>query len=275
MSEFVATFASDAALVGCVLRRLGPKLMLGQGETASGVGFFQSNDVLVRKRPSHTAYLPERLAEGLESEVTVLASGALLLPGGVPRSFHEDSTLPLRARRWLFTLAGKPEELEPVREALYLALPDSLRRSFRGDTGAETLFATFLARVRDLGPIDDPDLDASAAAKALAAAIGNAERALESLGMPTPKLAALASNGRLLVALRRGHPLATHSIEGLADCVRHELSPRTREHDPVLRAHKALKAITLVSGEVLPEGATPIAEGGIIAIDRSLKAVTL
>ena len=72
MAEFIASSVSDSALLGCVLRRLGSKLTLGEGETAQGVGFFQNDDVLVRKHPATASVTPERLAEGLDSDIAIL-----------------------------------------------------------------------------------------------------------------------------------------------------------------------------------------------------------
>ena len=70
MAEFLAIHQSDASLLGCLLRRLAGRVSLGDSERAAGVGFFQSDDVLLRKRPlGGQAAIPEKLAEGVESEL--------------------------------------------------------------------------------------------------------------------------------------------------------------------------------------------------------------
>jgi hypothetical protein len=275
--EFLAIHQSDAALLGCVLRAGASRLTLGEGETAAGVGFFQSDDVLLRKRPlparmSLPGSLATVLAEGVESEAVLVCAGFLQGAGPQARGFQEEATLPLRFKRWLFALAGKPDGLLPARPALLSALPDHLRRSARGDTAGEALFLHFLARLRDLGRIDDPDLDAPTAAKALAAAVGEAERALESLGVQHPPLAVVASNGRALVALRRGHGLSLARVDGMATCPKHEVGPGMKELNPLRRSHAALQARLLLSGDpaAVVEGFTPLPEGGIVAIGRDL-----
>ena len=274
MPEFLAIHQSDAALLGCVLRGAAPKLALGEGETAAGVGFFQSDDVLLRKRPlpAQQRALPEALADGVESEAVLVCAGFLQGAGPQRPGFQEEATLPLRFKRWLFAVAGKPDGLLPARPALLAALPDHLRRNTRGDTAGEVLFLQFLARLRDLGRLDDPDLDAQAAAKALAAAVGEAERALEALGAPRPPFAVVASNGRSLVALRRGHGLSLGRIDGLATCPKHEVGPGMKEHNPLRRSHAVLQARLLLSGDPaqVTEGFTPLPEGGIVAIGRDL-----
>ena len=63
VAEFFAIHQSDASLLGCILRRLAGKVSLGTVERATGVGFFQSDDVLLRKRPSAGKEAqPEKLA---------------------------------------------------------------------------------------------------------------------------------------------------------------------------------------------------------------------
>src|SRR5215212_5120824 len=68
LAEFLAIHQTDASLLGCLLRRLAGKVSLGAPERGTGVGFFQSDDVLLRKRPGSGAPAAEKLAEGVESE---------------------------------------------------------------------------------------------------------------------------------------------------------------------------------------------------------------
>src|SRR5206468_2761727 len=130
----------------------------------------QADDVLLRKRPlgGRTA-MPERLAEGLSSEAVLLSAGSAR---GARGAFSEDNTFPFRFRRWLFSLAGNVDALAPIRAKLLEALPDHLRRSVRGDSAAETIFFTFLSRLREAGRLDDSDVDADTVARSLAGAQG-------------------------------------------------------------------------------------------------------
>jgi glutamine amidotransferase len=276
LAEFLAIHESDASLLGCVLRKYAGKLALGSAEQAAGVGFFQSDDVLLRKRPlAGQVAAPERLADGVESEAVLICSGAVATGGVPPRSFREETTLPFRFKRWLFAIAGNPEALAPSRTELAAALPDYLRRSARGDGGAEYLFLTFLAKLRDAGRLDDFYVDAQTAARALAAAVGAAERASETNGASPLSLAVVATNGRVLATLRRGHPLWIGSVDGLVECARCELAPGTPELSPLLRAHKALQARLVFSGETAPAGFTAVADGQIVGIGRDLRVTQL
>lgn len=275
MAEFLAIHQSDASLLGCLLRRLAGKVSLGPAEPAAGVGFFQSDDVLLRKRPlSGQAPAAEKLAEGVESEAAVICSGAMMPVG---RSFSEPLTLPFRFKRWLFALAGQPEALGPIRSELLKSLPDYLRRSAKGDSAAEALFFSFLSRLRDAGRLDDHDVDAQTAARSLAAAVGQAERAFEQSGRPLPPLALLASNGRVIAALRRGHPLHLGIIDGLVPCQRCEIGAGASDLDPRVNSHRRLRAAVLVSGaqSAALEGFRELAEGQVVAVPRGLKEIEI
>ena len=47
---------------------------------------------------------------------------------------------------------------------------------------------------------------------------------------------------QLLGTLRRGHPLWIAAIEGLKECAVHEVGPASKDLDPRVRAHRALRA---------------------------------
>ena len=272
LAEFLAVHQSDASLLGCVLRRLAGKASLGPMQPTAGVGFFQSDDVLLRKRPSAgQAPLPERLADGVESEAALICSGAVTGPG---TAFSEVMTLPFRFKKWLFAAAGAPEALAPIRAALLDVLPDYLRRSVKGDSAAEALFFTFLSKLRDAGRLDDHDVDALTVARALAAAAGGAERAFEQQGKPLPALALLATNGRVMAALRRGYPLWLGVIDGLIPCQRCEIGVTSSDLDPRVNSHKMLRAAMFLSGaQASPEGFRELAEGEVLAVPCGLTEI--
>jgi hypothetical protein len=266
LAEFLAVHQSDASLLGCLLRRLAGRVSLGEA-AAGGVGYFQSDDVLLRKRPlGGQLALPERLAEGVESDAVVICSGAV----GARHAFHEHLTLPFRFKRWLFAIAGQPDALAPVRSALLGNLADHLKRSVKGDSAAELLFFNFLARLRDAGRLDDHDVDAQTAARSLATAVGDAERAFEQQGKPLPSLALVASNGRVMAALRRGHPLQVGLVDGLIPCARCEIGNGASDLDPRVKSHRTLRAAMVLSGATGTDGFRELAEREVLAIPRTL-----
>lgn len=268
LAEFFAIHQSDASLLGCVLRRMSGKVSLGPAQPAAGVGFFQSDDVLLRKRPLSGDPLPEKLAEGVESEAALVCSGAARSSA---RAFSETLTLPFRFKRWLFAIAGEPDALYPIRAPLLKALPDYLRRSVKGDSAAEAVFFTFLARLRDAGRLDDHDVDAQTAARALASAVGEAERAFEQIGQPLPGLSLVASNGRVMAGVRRGHPLFLGVIDGLIPCQRCEISAGSSDLDPRVKSHRMLRAAMLASGpQASLDALRELPERAVVAVPRGL-----
>ena len=273
MAEFLAIHQTDASLLGCLLRRLAGKVSLGPVELAGGVGFFQSDDVLLRKRPlAGQQPAPEKLAEGVESEAALICSGAV--GAQAARSFNEQTALPFRFKRWLFAIAGQPDTLVPIRSQLQKGLPDYLRRSVKGDSAAEALFFTFLSRLRDVGRLDDADIDAVTSGRALAAAVGEAERVFEQQGKPLPPLAVVATNGRVMTALRRGHPLFLGVVDGLIPCLRCEIGGSASDLDPRVNSHRMLRAAMFLSGpQPAPEGFRELAEGEILAVPRGLTEI--
>jgi hypothetical protein len=249
-----------------VLRRLSGTVSLGGPQPAAGVGFFQSDDVLLRKRPLNAVPDAARLAEGVESEAALICSG-----GAGVRSFNEGTTLPFRFKRWLFAMAGEPDSLAPIRSTLLDGLPAFLRRSVKGDAAAEALFFAFLSRLRDAGRLDDIDVDAQTAGRSLAAAVGAAERAFEQQQKSLPGLALVVSNGRVMAALRRGHPLSLGLIDGLIPCVRCEIGAGASDLDPRVRSHRMLRAAMVISGDQpAQDGFRPLVEGEVLAIPRGL-----
>src|SRR5256885_6273109 len=180
VAEFLAIHHTEASLLPCLLRRLKGRVTLGPTENAAGLGFFQSDDVLVRKRPMRGVATLEKLTEGVESEAALVATGSLT------RAFAEEATFPLRFKRWLFAFGGNPVSLGPAQSALIAELPDSLRRAARGESAAEAIFFTFLSRLREAGQLDNVDVSADVSAKALASAVAAARRAFEKDRRPLP-----------------------------------------------------------------------------------------
>src|SRR5947208_1816667 len=86
-----------------------------------------------------------------------------------------------------------------------------------------SLLGCLLRRLREAGRLDDHDVDAETAARSLAAAVGEAERAFEQMGQQLPPLALVATNGRVIAGLRRGHPLQIGVVDGLIPCARCEI----------------------------------------------------
>ncbi len=260
MANFLALLQTDAALLQCQLARLAVDSPLAAIPDAPvGVGYFQSNDVLLRKRP-FAGPSPFSLARDVSSECLVVATGA-----ASAGAYSEESTSPFRFRHWLWAYAGAHEAVADVQPTLLASLPDHLQRQLAGSSAAEALFLSFLEALRGGGqPTDDLELDLPGAAKALGST-------LEKVSSP---LAVCATNGRALLAAGRGVPLSYTLLEGLLPCPVHGLDERAADLRDNVRAHRMAKAVALTSRAA--EGSwIAVPDGRVVTISRMLQVAVL
>jgi glutamine amidotransferase len=188
----------------------------------------------------------------------------------------DENTHPFRFRRWLFAHDGTIEGFDRVRPKLLATLPDFLRRAVAGDTDSEHAFMYFLKLLKDDAGLDDHDLDANVAARALARTVRQIEAWCREVGeQRSGRLSFVATNGRVLVATRRGGPLYYALLEGIVPCALDEIDLATAESDPRVRPHRLVKAVALATRLRQPNGFIEVPEGAAIAVSRTLQvAVT-
>jgi len=280
MGALVAVLETDASLMRCQVARLAAHLSLRDGDAAPdgyGFGYYEGGSVLVGHRPAPlraggpaaVLSLPELVGD-VDSEA-LLAHARRATVGNA----RAENTHPFRYQPWLFahdgTVSGWPE----VKPRLVASLPDFLRRAVAGDTDSEHVFMAFLDELRKEGRLDDPDLDPSAAARALGRTVRRVEALAREAGDQKPsRLVLAATNGRLLVAARRGGPLHYALLEGILPCPIHGLGPGASEGDPALRPHRQVKAVCFANRVTAPNGFIEVPEGSVVAVGRSL-AVTV
>jgi hypothetical protein len=259
-----ALSTSDPSLLRCELDRVRDEVTLSADYAASGAW----HDGMVLQRRYASAASMEQLWDVPDSEVVVLTGGNL--PIGTQLDDHAQ---PFRFHQWLFSQVGHLPGPEAVRERLVEQLPDFLQGMIRGKTLAEAVFAEFLAGLRPLGRIDDPTLDPVSAGRALQASLRVVEQlSSELVGGERPRLAVVASNGRLLVGARRGGvPLRYRLLEGQVACRRCGLAADAPEKDTLVRDHRRRRSVVL-SADVrqAPRDQPQVADGGFVAVDRKL-----
>lgn len=264
MSQVLALITSDAALLRCELDRVRGQFPFERGAVV-GVGGWQDGQVVQRRyglgAPAEEAW------EAPDSEVALLASRALGVGEGI-----EDSAQPFRFRQWLFAGAGVLERGAEVRERLREELPEFLAAAVRGPTWEEAAFARYLAELRDIGRIEDPLLDSVTAAARLASCAKAIDQVSGVTGVTTrPGFALVASNGRMVVATRRGAQTLSYALlEGRADCERHELAAQSSDGKPSVRDHRRRRSVVVATGAPLGEGWVALPDGATLAIDRKL-----
>lgn len=267
MSQALALITSDAALVRCELDRVKERFPL-ETNSVVGVGGWQDGQVVQR---SYGVGVPlEDAWEAPDSEVVMLASRALTVGQGV-----DGSSQPFRFRQWLFAVSGGLEKSDTIRERLREELPEFLQSSLRGPTWEEVAFAHFLAGLREIGRIEDAQLDADTAASKLSAAAKAIEQVSASVGvMERPSFSFVASNGRVVVATSSGGARLSYALlEGNSTCARHELID-AKDGEVVVRDHRRRRSVVIASGVEAGEGWVSLPDGATFAVDRRL-AVTI
>jgi glutamine amidotransferase len=271
MGALVAVLQTDAGLMRCQVARLAAHVSLRDGEVlpdAYGFGYYEGGSVLLGHRPSGapTALgLPELLGE-VDSEA-LLAHARHATVGRA----REENTHPFRFRRWLFAHDGTVAGFAALKPHLLAALPDFLRRNLAGDTDSEHAFMVFLDQLRQEGRLDDLDLDPHTAGRALARTVRQLEAwGREAGGQKPGRLVFAATNGRVLVATRRGGPLHYALFEGIVPCPLHGIGPGTPEGDPRLRPHRQVKAVCFANRLTSPNGFIEVPEGSVVTVGRSL-----
>jgi len=275
MGALVAVLQTDASLMRCQVARLASHVGLSDGDAppdAYGFGYYQGGSVLLGHRPTGAA-APLALADlagAIDSEA-LLAHARRATVGKA----REENTHPFRFRNWLFAHDGTVSGWEAVKPRLLEALPDFLRRAVAGDTDSEHAFMVFLDHLRREGHLDDPDLDPQTAGRALARTVRQLEAWGRDAGEQRPsRLVFAATNGRILVASRRGGPLHYALFEGIVPCPLDGIALDTPESDPRVRPHRQVKAVCLANRIVTPNGFIEVPEGSVVGAGRSL-AVTV
>jgi glutamine amidotransferase len=273
MGALVAILQNDADLLRCQVGRLSGHVALRDPDRApDGYGFGSftpSGDVLLAKRPSWAAapLTLAQLAGEVESEA-LLAHARTATVG----NHKDENTHPFRYRRWLFAHDGTIESFAAVRPAMVAGLPDFLRRMIAGDTDSEHAFALFLSLLRADGRLDDLDVDAATAGRALARTVRRIDELCREAGAQRPSaLNLVATNGRLLVATRRGRPLHYALLEGILPCERHGLTAAARDTDPLLAAHRRVKAVCFASWLRKVNGFIEVPESSLVCVTRGLQ----
>jgi len=270
MGAMVAILQDSPGLLRCHVERLRSAVALpaSPGPAGWGFGWFGPSEVLLGRRPVATAAPPP-----LPDLVGPVEGEALLVHAGGPHGVapKDENTQPFRHRRWLFATSGAIEGWPAVRPRLLDALPDHLRRAIHGETGAEHLFMLFLDELKDEAGLDDPELEAGAAARALARTVRRLDGLARAAGLVAPSRLTLATtNGRVLGAVRRGGPLAYGLLEGALPCPIHGLDGRAHDTDPRVAVHRRARGVVVATHPTEPIRFLEVPQSSALAVSRDL-----
>jgi glutamine amidotransferase len=272
MGALVAILQSDGSLLRCQLDRLKGHVSLQDGETlpdAYGFGYYTAGNVLLGKRPTGAPSplsLPDLVGKVDSEALLVHARRAMI------GKAKDENTQPFRYRRWLFAHDGTIAGFDAVKPKLLASLPDFLRRQIGGDTDSEHAFMHFVKLLKEEGEVDDHDLDAATAGRALARTVKQIDTWTREVGEGKPsRLVFVATNGRVMVATRRGGPLYYALYEGIVPCSLDEIDLSTPESDPRVRPHRRVKAVCFATRLAQPNGFIEVPDGSVVAVSRSLE----
>jgi predicted glutamine amidotransferase len=270
MGAIVAILQDSPGLLRCHTERLRGAVELPATPPPSGWGFgwFAPAEVLLGRRPVGVGAPPP-----LPDLVGPVDGDALLVHAGPTDGAptKDENTQPFRHRRWLFACAGALEGWPGLRPRLSTALPDHLRRAVLGETGAEHLFMLFLDELRVEAGLDDPEVEAGVAARALSRVIRRLDALGREAGASAPsRTSIVATNGRVLAAVRRGGPLFYGLMEGALPCPIHGLDARNPDSDPRAASHRRARAVVVATHPTDLARFIEVPQASELAISRDL-----
>ena len=264
-----------ARLIGYVANRadrlhdalIEERLAVGDGPAADadgwGIGFYQGGEVLHKKRPVRGAAVSwAELTDNVRTDCAIVH-----VRHATVGDYRAENTHPFRMRQWLFAHTGTVAGFAAVREPLVAAMPDFLRRNIRGTTDSEHVFHAVLSFLHDGGQLDNPDIDPKNIVAAARSTISLIDRLTAEVGAPDATLDFVLSNGRVMLAARRGDPMGyvVREVSGEGPGARGSTS--------------AFRYAMVVANGSLPTGEGPLdwhslAPGQAVVIDRTLAVST-
>ncbi|MEO8877836.1 MAG: class II glutamine amidotransferase [Polyangiaceae bacterium] len=170
------------------------------GPLGWGVGFYQSGEVLMRRRPIDDRADIDVAKNCADVRADVMIGHVRMATVGALRT---ENTHPFRYRQWLFAQTGTIPAFDSLRERLIASVPEFLRGDIRGETDSEVLFHIFLSFLHDAGRLNDAAVDDKVVGGALRSTLQVVDQMAAEVGTPATPINMLVTNGDFIVALRR------------------------------------------------------------------------
>jgi glutamine amidotransferase len=262
MSRVLALIGNRPSLCAVVARNYAPLLRVQTHGKARGwgIGFYQSGEALLRRRPLDDREVIEIAA--LNDVSTGLLLAQVRTPG--VGSLRTENTPPFRYRNWLFAQRGSIEGFESVRSRLIEALPEFLRCNLRGETDSEVMFYSLLSCLNEGAAMEAERLAIEPTKVALKLCLSRLDALLEEVGCPAPSLDWFFTDGEHLLSLHRTDGAAYRtlsSLEGLD-----EQLPEGPPGAPL----SPFSCTVLASGlDQAPDGWQWIERGSVVVMSRT------
>jgi glutamine amidotransferase len=179
-----------------------------------GVGFYQSGEVLMRRRP-----IDDREEIDLAKQCADVRGDVVLghVRSATVGTLRTENTHPFRYRQWLCAQTGTVAQFDAIRERLIASVPEFLRGGIRGETDAEILFHVFLSFLHDAGRLNDAVVEAKVVREALRSSLSVVDGMTAEVGGEPGAINFMVTNGEYLVAAHRAQKMAYRTFAGRND----------------------------------------------------------
>ena len=264
MCRMLGVICNDEDLLSCAIHEVRESLRLRPGEDYSGIGIgtYQNDDPLLKKRPSiKTGEIDyASLSAGLTSNVLVVHVG---YPSD--GAWKDTNTHPFRFRRWLFANIGSFRGLERHREDLLTKLPPFLARNVQGETGSELAFHLLLNGLFKEGTLNDLGISAVGMGDHVRAFVEEVDN-LQHDPRQGSNFALIVTNGQVMSAACRGMTMHYSHREGILACSHREATGQEQQ------SHRRFKGIMLGADMSAPgQQWREVASGSLLTISKELE----
>ncbi len=264
MCRMLGVICNDEDLLSCAIHEVRDSLRLRAGENYSGIGVgtYQNDDPLLKKRPNTKT--GDIDYENLLKELT---SNVLLVHVGYPSdgAWKETNTHPFRFRRWLFANIGSFRGLDRQREDLLTTLPSFLSRNIQGETGSELAFHLLLNRLFKEGTLNDLAISAVGVGDHVRAFVEEIDN-LQHDPRQGSSFALIVTNGQVMAAACRGMTMYYSHREGILECRHSEATGLEQQ------SHRRFKGIMLGADMSSPGHQwREVASGSLLTISKALE----
>jgi predicted glutamine amidotransferase len=271
MTRLFACMINEPERLRCALYPLRRSLVWQQDKMPDGwgLGLYQGGEVLLQKRPRPTLGPVDffALTKGLRTDCIV----GHVRSATVGKHHKSENTHPYRFRSWLFAHHGTIDRFATIRPALLEHIPDFLRRNIRGQTDSEHLMHLLLAFLHDGGRLDDPNIATREAANALGATMTLVDHLVADAGGTASAHNLIMTNGRMMLAARRGEPLHLSRISPMADCALCRESQMDFAREPRRVPHEHLRGVVFVdAGPTLDPPWELVPDNSTVAVSHDL-----
>lgn len=226
-----------------------------------GLSYYQAGEPLLLKQPRTSGGAPLDLCARMAHLRTQLVLGQVAGPSAATRSM--ENTQPYRFHHWSYCQIGELPRFDEVLPELQRAIPDFMRRNIHGASADEVLFHLFLAFLNDAGRLDDEQLPAQQASAALRSALAYLDRLQRDHGGPATELCCLVTNGKIVLAARRGLSLVLARQTGYLNI------GRDANERPLSYPH--LRSVLIMGGRApIGSGWEAVGEHAVVCVDPSL-----